>query len=296
MQQPAHTQCGAGLDYRQLTGLQGRSTRMLGEAGEQTVSTNQSHSEINVSKLAQKDTQVSDNISGGRSSAAKLHILTHESELDRLNPSDNRENVKNKHGSQAQENQNMNGTTITMKNMNGPDSKKKGRGGKSWAGSTASRKTTPSQKSKSIVLDDESAAEFNNRLEQISESIDRVQGTVALAYAGVEENAHFLEDKEIPKNLEDGRVWEETEQAHRQELMLLNKTLPASKRRDELMALKAQIVEKRQSAYLESWNARLEDKHRLGENTYYETKRAGTLQADGRIRGKNERYWWIRRS
>ena len=118
------------VDYRQLTGLQGRPTRMSGEAGEQTLSTNQSHSEINVLILAQKDTQVSNNISEGRSSAAEFHILTHESEFDRFNPCDNGQNAINKHGGLAQENQNMNGTTITMKNMNGPDSKKKCRGEK----------------------------------------------------------------------------------------------------------------------------------------------------------------------
>ena len=93
----------------------------------------------------------------------------------------------------------------------------------------------------------EMAKEFNKKLESISAMMNSEHLNIKGA---IDMEAAYLEDEQIPENLDDETVWEQVTQAQKLELHNLEKVHHTTTRREKLMSIKAQIAEKRREAYM----------------------------------------------
>ena len=66
----------------------------------------------------------------------------------------------------------------------------------------------------------------------------------------------------VNEPLENEQVWAETAREHEPEIKELDEALLRSKRKEELMRMKEEILQKRQVIYFNNWNERLEQKKR----------------------------------
>ena len=64
--------------------------------------------------------------------------------------------------------------------------------------------------------------------------------------------------------MDNEEVWLQQEKAHLEELRMLQQLELASKRREKLVSMKAEITAQRHTAFIEDWKVRLEEKERAG--------------------------------
>ena len=72
----------------------------------------------------------------------------------------------------------------------------------------------------------------------------------------------MIEDKLLLGNLDNEEVWKTSTLEHEQEMKELDGALLHSQCREELLRMKAEIMDKRQKIFLANWESKLEEKKR----------------------------------
>ena len=232
------------MDYRQLAGFRGKNTKMASATGE-TSSVIGTNTDPTITNNDANNTLPTAGLQIGGSKVENwwevdMHKIP--TRDDHVNGTDNGKD-------------------------NGRDHDKKNLCHRQCTGSTCSRKTNksnPSMHASTVTSIHESTADFNRRMETITDKINKEHGNVSRA---IDTDMNYIEDDKIPLHLEDDMVWKQVLQAHYAELKTLQQTEQAQRRREELVALKASISEKRRQAYMADWKLKLEEKQKEIEDT-----------------------------